>query len=327
MAATPALTDAGARAGTLETVKARGALLCGVAESLPGFAYLDAQGRMQGFDVDFCQALAAAIGVTLKPVPLSAKERFTALQAGTVDVLYRVTTWTLNRDTQLGLNFGGVNYYDGQGFLVRRASGLRSARELGGASICLNTGTSTELNLADWFRLHRLAYKPVLFEKSEAARAAYEAGRCDAYTTDASALAAQRSVMQRPGEHVILPEIISREPLGPLTRHGDDRWGDVVRWVLNALVIAEEKGVTQANAAEAARSSRDPEVQRMLGTTGSSGAELGLPPDWALRAIRAVGNYGEIFERHLGRSTPLELERGLNQLWHKGGILFAPPIR
>ena len=318
---------AAALAGTLEQVKERKFLHCGIAQQLPGFAYVDQRGRFQGFDVDFCQGLAAAIGVEVKFIPLNAKERFSALQSGTVDVLYRNTTWTLGRDTQLGFDFAGVNYYDGQGFLVRRSLGIKSARELNGASVCMNAGTTTELNLADYFRSNGMAYKPVLYEKSEDARLAYEQGRCDFYSTDASGLAAQRSALQDPAAHVILPEIISKEPRGPLVRHGDSPWGDVVRWVLNAAIVAEEKGITSTNVERMAKTSQDPEIQRLLGRTGEMGANLGLAADWAVRAVKAVGNYGEIFERNLGRETPLGLERGLNQLWNKGGILYAPPIR
>ncbi|MEE8394824.1 MAG: amino acid ABC transporter substrate-binding protein [bacterium] len=323
-----ALVNGGtAQANTLENVKKRGFLKCGVAQQLPGFAYADNQGRFQGFDVDFCRGLAAAVGVDVKFTPLNAKERFPALQSGEVDVLFRNTTWTLSRDVSLGFDFAAINYYDGQGFMVRKKLGVSSAKELNGATVCLNSGTTTELNLADYFRANGMKYKSVLYEKSEEVRMGYEAGRCDVYTTDGSGLAAQRSAMKNPGAHKILPEIISKEPLGPAVRHGDNRWGDVVRWSFNVTVGAEEKGITAAGVEAAARQTTDPEVKRMLGVTGSLGADLGLQANWALRTIKAVGNYGEIFERNLGKNTPLALDRGLNQLWFKGGLMYAPPIR
>jgi general L-amino acid transport system substrate-binding protein len=314
-------------AATLDDIKARGHLKCGVNSELPGFGYVDNQGKFSGFDVDFCHAVAAAIGTEVKFTPTTAKERFSALQSGEVDMLARNTTWTMNRDTKLGLDYAATTYYDGQGFMVRKSMGIKSAKELNGASVCLTTGTTTELNLADYFRANGMNYKPVLYEKAEDVRLAYEAGRCDVHTSDISQLASLRSAMKNPKEHVILPEVISKEPLGPLTRHGDNQWNDIVRWVINALIIAEEKGITQANVEAVAKTSKDPEVQRMLGTTGSMGPDTGMPQDWAVRAIKAVGNYGEIFERNIGEKTPLALERGLNQLWAKGGILYAPPIR
>ena len=317
----PALAD------TLSDMRSRGFLKCGIAQNLAGFAFADAQGRFQGFDVDFCRALAAAVGVDVRFFPTSAKERFPALQSGEVDVLFRNTTWTMSRDTKLGFEFAGVNYYDGQGFMVRKNSGIKSAKELDGATVCVNTGTTTELNLADYFRANGMSYKPVLYEKADEVRNAYEAGRCDVHTTDASGLAAQRSAMKNPAAHMILPEIISKEPLGPAVRHGDNRWGDVVRWVLNAIIVAEEKGITQANVERVAGTTKDPETQRLLGVTGSMGPDTGLDKSWASRAIKARGNYGEIFERNIGKNTPLGLARGLNQLWSKGGILYAPPVR
>jgi general L-amino acid transport system substrate-binding protein len=316
-----------AQAGTLDDVKARGELRCGVSGTLPGFASPDSKGEMQGFDVDFCRATAAAIGVKVRTIALTAKERFPALQSGEVDVLYRNTTWTMSRDVNLGFDFAGVNYYDGQGFMVRKSQGVKSARELDGASVCVDTGTTTELNLADYFRSNGMKYKPVVFEGADNVRAAYDAGRCDVHTTDKSGLAGQRSALKTPGDHIILPETISKEPLGPAVRHGDNAWGDVVRWVLNALIVAEEKGLTQANVAQMATSSQDPEVQRLLGTTGSFGKDLGLSADWAVKAVQSGGNYGEMFTRNLGPSTPLNLDRGLNEQWSKGGILYAPPVR
>ena len=314
-------------AGTVDDVKSRGTLKCGVAQQLVGFAYADNQGKFSGFDVDFCRGLAAALGVKVSFTPLTAKERFPALQTGEVDVLYRNTTWTLSRDVKLGFDFQGVNFYDGQGFMVRKSSGINSAKELDGATVCVNSGTTTELNLADYFRSNGMSYKPVIYEKAEDVRLSYEAGRCDVHTTDKSGLASQRAAMKDPGAHKILPETISKEPLGPATRHGDNQWGDIVAWVLNGIIIAEEKGLTQGNVNTMAQTSKDPEVQRLLGTTGDMGEALGLDKDWALRAIKAVGNYGEIFERNVGMSTPVGLSRDQNQLWSKGGILYAPPVR
>jgi general L-amino acid transport system substrate-binding protein len=244
-----------------------------------------------------------------------------------VDVLYRNTTWTSSRDTQRGFDFAGVNYYDGQGFMVKKSMGIKSAKELDGATICVSAGSTTEKNLGDYFRANGMKYKPITFEKGEEVRAAYRAGRCDAYTTDASGLASGRTTMKKPDDHVILPEIISKEPLGPATRHGDNQWRDIIAWVLNVLIIAEEKGITAANVDKVARTSKDPETRRMLGLEGSVGEDLGLDAKWAVRAIKARGNYGEIFERNIGKKTPINLARGLNQLWSKGGILYAPPIR
>ena len=320
-------SSAPATANTLKTIKDRGFLKCGIAQQLPGFAYADEAGKFSGFDVDFCRGLGAAVGVDVKFFPLSAKERFPALQSGEVDVLFRNTTWTFSRDVNLGFDFVGVNYYDGQGFMVRKKTGITSAKGLNGATVCVNTGTTTELNLADYFRANNMKYKPVLFEKAEEVRKAYEAGRCDVHTTDASGLAAQRSAMADPKEHRILPEIISKEPLGPAVRHGDNNWGDVVRWVLNAHLVAEEKGITAANVSDTAANSTDPEVQRMLGKTGSLGQDLGVGADFAAKAIAAVGNYGEIFERNVGAETPLALGRGQNALWSNGGLQYAPPFR
>ncbi|MBI2568792.1 MAG: amino acid ABC transporter substrate-binding protein [Candidatus Schekmanbacteria bacterium] len=316
-----------ASAGILADVKARGEMKCGINGQLPGFAYPSSRGEMEGFDVEMCKALAAAIGVKVRLVPLTAKERFTALQSGEIDVLYRNTSWTFSRDVALALSFQGVSYYDGQGFLVRGNAGVKSAKELDGAAVCVATGTTTELNLSDYFRAQQMKLRPVVFESTESMRAAYEAGRCDVLSSDVSGLAAMRSAMSAPDTHVILPEIISKEPLGPVTRHGDEAWGDTVRWVLNALILAEELGVGKANAADRAAASPDPNVQRLLGKTGSFGKDLGLDADWALRAILVTGNYGEIFARTIGAQSTLKLERGMNRLWSDGGLLFAPPIR
>ncbi len=320
----------GASAATLDKTKEEGFVRCGVTTGLAGFAAPDDQGQWAGFDVDFCRAMAAAIfgdAAKVKYTPTTSKERFTALQSGEINVLARNTTWTFSRDVNLGFEFVGVNYYDGQGFMVRKSLGVTSAKELDGASVCIQTGTTTELNLADYFRTNGMSYESVVIETSAEGRGVYEEERCDVYTTDASGLAAQRSTMSNPSEHIILPEIISKEPLGPLVRHGDNQWGDIARWTLNAMIVAEELGVTSANAAEMASSSKNPEVLRLLGAEGDMGAQLGLPADWAKNIITQVGNYGETFERNLGTTTPLALERGLNALWTDGGILYAPPMR
>ncbi len=329
-AAAATALSTGASAGTLDDIKAKGHVQCGVTTGLAGFAAPDDQGQWAGFDVDFCRAMAAAIfgdAAKVKYTPTTSKERFTALQSGEIDVLARNTTWTFSRDVNLGFEFVGVNYYDGQGFMVRKSLGVTSAKELDGASVCIQTGTTTELNLADYFRTNGMSYESVVIETSAEGRGVYEEERCDVYTTDASGLAAQRSTMSDPSEHIILPEIISKEPLGPLVRHGDNQWGDIARWTLNAMIVAEELGVTAANAAEMASSSKNPEVLRLLGAEGDMGAQLGLPADWAKNIIMQVGNYGETFERNLGTTTPLALERGLNALWTDGGILYAPPMR
>ena len=320
----------GASAGTLDDIKAKGHVQCGVTTGLAGFAAPNDAGQWAGFDVDFCRAMAAAIfgdAAKVKYTPTTSKERFTALQSGEIDVLARNTTWTFSRDVNLGFEFVGVNYYDGQGFMVRKSLGVTSAKELDGASVCIQTGTTTELNLADYFRTNGMSYESVVIETSAEGRGVYEEERCDVYTTDASGLAAQRSTMANPSEHIILPEIISKEPLGPLVRHGDNQWGDIARWTLNAMIVAEELGVTAANADEMASNSKNPEILRLLGGEGDMGAQLGLPADWAKNIIKQVGNYGESFERNLGTTTPLALERGLNALWTDGGILYAPPMR
>jgi general L-amino acid transport system substrate-binding protein len=324
-----------AQATTLEDVQARGTLNCGVTTGLAGFAAPDDAGVWTGLDVDMCRAVAAAVlgdSEAVKYVPTTAKERFTALQSGEVDLLARNTTWTFSRDVQLGFEFVGINYYDGQGFMVRKDLGVTSALELNGASVCVQTGTTTELNMADYFRANNMELNSVVFEKNEEARQAYDEGRCDAYTTDASGLAAERSVLADPSAHIILPEIISKEPLGPLVRHGDNQWGDIVRWTLNSMIIAEEFGVTSENVDEM-KSSDNPEVQRLLGVEvveeGQSrmGSMLGLSDEWAYNIISQVGNYGESFEANVGVKTPLGLARGLNQLWSKGGLMYAPPMR
>lgn len=324
------LTALPAHAGkTLDTIKSRGQLVCGVNEGLPGFSAADSTGKWNGMDADYCQALAAAIlgdASKIKYVPLNAQQRFTALQSGEIDILSRNTTWTLTRDASLGASFVGVMYYDGQGFMVKKSLNVSSAKELKGATVCVQSGTTTEKNLTDFSRANKLDIKPLVFEKNEAATAAYHSGRCDAYTTDASGLAAERSIAKTPDEHMILPEIISKEPLGPLVRRGDDEFFTIAKWVLNALLEGDEYGITQANV-DTKKSSDDPNIQRILGTTDDMGSLLGLDKEWAYRAIKAVGNYGEIFERNVGKNSPLKLDRGLNKPWNQGGIMYAPPIR
>ena len=317
-------------AGTLDDVRERGELRCIISTGLAGFAFTDASGNWQGFDVDFCRATAAAVlgdANKVKFVTTTGKTRFTVLNSGEADVLWRNTTWTYVRDVDVKLLFLGVNYYDGQGFLVRKDLGVTSATELDGASVCIQTGTTTELNLADFFRSNGISYEPVPVETNDEGRTNYQAGRCDVYTTDASGLAATRSTFDDPSAHVVLPEIISKEPLGPAVRQGDDLWGDVVRWVLNATITAEELGVTQENVDTIGDTSANPEVKRLLGTEGNLGGMLGLEKDWAANAIKAAGNYGEIFDRNIGPSTPIALERGLNALWSEGGLIYSPPFR
>ena len=315
---------------TLDSVKAKGHLTCGVHHGLPGFASPDDKGKWTGIDVDVCRAVAAAVfgdANKVKFTPLSAKERLTALQSGEVDVLSRNTTWTLTRDAALGLNFTGVTYYDGQGFLIRKGMGVNSALELGGASVCVQTGTTTELNLGDYFRTNGMEYTPVVFEKSDETLAAYEAGRCDALTSDRSQLYAHRIKLRAPKEHIVLPEVISKEPLGPVVRQGDDAWFNIVRWSLFAMINAEELGIDSTNARTLKANSRSPAVRRLLGVEGDKGKPLRLANSWAYDIITQVGNYGEVFERNLGAGSTLQINRGLNDLWIKGGLHYAPPIR
>ncbi|MFT5067792.1 MAG: general L-amino acid transport system substrate-binding protein [Yoonia sp.] len=331
-----ALTVAGLAAGvasaaTLDDVKARGSLNCGVTTGLVGFAAPDANGVWEGFDVGICRAVAAAIfgdPTAVEFVPTTGQTRFTALASGEIDLLARNTTWTFSRDTDLKFEFVGVNYYDGQGFLVPKDLGVSSAKDLDGATVCIQTGTTTELNLADFFRVNNISYEPVPIETNAEGQQQYLAGACDVYTTDASGLAATRATFEAPADHVLLPEIISKEPLGPLVRHGDSEWGDIARWTLNALVTAEELGVTSANIAElAAAPTNNPEVNRLLGTEGELGAMIGLDANWAANAIAAGGNYGELFEKNIGESTPIGLARGLNAMWTEGGLIYSPPFR
>ncbi len=318
-----------AHAAVLDTIKQRGSLNCGANGQLPGFGLPDAQGNWTGLDVDLCRAIAAAIfndAGKVKFVPLTAKDRFTALQTGDVDVLIRNTTWTLLRDTQLGLNATGVNYYDGQGFIVRKGLKVNSALELNDATICVQQGTTTELNLADYFRANKMKLRSVTFATLDEAVRAYETDRCNAFTTDASGLYAVRLKLAKPDDHVVLPEIISKEPLGPFVRHGDDQWFDIVKWTLFAMLNAEELNVTKANVDEQMKSD-NPEIKRLLGVEDNFGERLGLTKDWVYRIVKLVGNYGEVFDRNVGQGSPLRIARGLNALWTKGGIQYAPPIR
>ena len=315
--------------GLLAQVKNRGVLICGVGPGLAGFGMPDAQGNWSGLDVDLCKGIAAAIfndPSKVKYIPLSSKDRFTALQSGEVDLLSRNTTWTMSRDTSLGLNFAGVNYYDGQGFMVRKKLGVDSALKLEGASVCTQQGTTTELNLADFFRANKLKYEVVAFATADETVKAYESGRCDAFTTDSSGLYAERLKLSVPSDHIVLPEIISKEPLGPAVRHGDDTWLDIVKWTHNAMLNAEELGVTKANVDEMLKS-ENPEIKRLVGTEGKYGEAIGLTNDWAHRIIKHVGNYGESFERNVGSGSLLKIARGQNALWTKGGLQYAPPIR
>jgi len=320
---------ASAQTKTLDAVKGKGQLSCGVNVGLGGFSQADSKGVWTGLDVDYCKAVAAAVlgdASKVRYVPTTAKERFTALQSGEIDVLARNTTWTISRDSSLGLSFVGVNYYDGQGFIVKKAAKLKSAKELSGATVCVQTGTTTELNLADFFRVNKIQYKPLVFEKADEALRAYQADRCDTFTTDASGLYSSRLQMANPDDHMVLPDIISKEPLGPVVRQGDAQWFTIVRWVHFALLNAEELGVTKANVDEQLAST-NPDVKRLLGKEGDFGKGLGLDNDWAVRIIKQVGNYGEIFEANVGSGSRLKIDRGQNALWTKGGLQYAPPIR
>ncbi len=327
VAAVPAA--AVAQTKTLDAVKARGTLVCGVNTGLAGFSMTDDKGQWTGLDVDLCRAVAAAVfkdATKVKYVPLTAKERFTALQSGEVDMLSRNTTWTMSRDTAAGLDFVGVNYYDGQGFMVKRSLGVKSAKDLNGATVCVQTGTTTELNVTDFFRSNKLAYNPVVFEKLDETVAAYNAGRCDAFTSDVSQLYSERLKAARPEDNQVLPDVISKEPLGPAVRQGDGGWANVVQWAHFAMVNAEELGVTSKNADEMLASS-NPEIRRLVGKEGDFGKGIGLDNDWAYQIVKQVGNYGEAFERNVGAGSRLGIARGLNALWTKGGLQYAPPIR
>ncbi|GAC1332380.1 MAG: amino acid ABC transporter substrate-binding protein [Beijerinckiaceae bacterium] len=323
------LLSAPASAGTVDQVKSRGFLLCGSNQGLPGFGLPDDKGNWTGFDIDFCRAIAAAIfndPSKVRFLPLTTKDRFTALQSGEIDVLSRNTTWTQSREVAQGLLFAAVTYYDGQGFIVRKKLDVDSALKLADASICVQQGTTTELNLADFFRTHNMKYEPVVFATGDETIKAYDSGRCDSFTTDGSQLVAEKLKLGTPDDHVILPEVISKEPLGPAVRQGDDQWFNLVRWTAFAMIDAEELGVTSKNVEEQSKST-NPEMRRLLGTEGNFGAGLGLTADWAYRIVKQVGNYGEVFDRNLGDGSRLKLKRGLNALYSKGGIMYAPPVR
>ncbi|MFV0280940.1 MAG: amino acid ABC transporter substrate-binding protein [Rhodoblastus sp.] len=314
---------------TLDAVKSRGELVCGSNPGIAGFGLPDDKGQWKGFDIEFCRAMAAAIfndPTKVRFTPLSAKDRFTALQSGEIDVLSRNTTWTQSREVGQGFLFGAVTYYDGQGFMVRKKLNVNSALELSGASVCVQQGTTTELNLADFFRTHNMKYESVVFATAEEGLKAYETGRCDSFTTDMSQLYGERTKLGNPDDHVILPDVISKEPLGPVARQGDDQWFNLVKWTHYAMLTAEELGVTQANVEEKLKSP-NPEIRRLLGVEGNFGAGLGLTQDWAYRIIKHVGNYGEVFERNVGQGSKLKIQRGLNALWNNKGLQYAPPIR
>ena len=330
LSASVALPASVAWAGpTLDAVKKRGELVCGSNPGIAGFGLPDDKGQWKGFDIEFCRAVAATIFNDANKVrftPLSAKDRFTALQSGEIDVLSRNTTWTQSREVGQGFLFGAVTYYDGQGFMVRKKLNVNSALELSGASVCVQQGTTTELNLADFFRTHNMKYESVVFATADEALKAYDTGRCDSFTTDMSQLYGERTKLGNPEDHVILPEVISKEPLGPVVRQGDDQWFNLVKWTHYAMVTAEELGVTQANVDEKLKAP-NPEIKRLLGTEGNFGAGLGLTQDWAYRVIKLVGNYGEVFERNVGQGSKLKIQRGLNALWNNKGLQYAPPIR
>ncbi|MGB3281022.1 MAG: amino acid ABC transporter substrate-binding protein [Pseudorhodobacter sp.] len=331
MSVAATLVAGAASASVLDEVKARGELNCGVSTGVNGFSAPDSAGEWQGFDVAVCRAVAAAVlgdPKKIKFVSTTGQTRFTALASGEIDMLSRNTTWTFSRDTDLKFTFAGVNYYDGQGFMVNKALGVSSAKELDGSTVCIQTGTTTELNLADYFKANNMSYEPVPIETNAEAQQQYLAGACDVYTTDASGLAATRATFADPENHIVLPEIISKEPLGPLVAQGDDQWADIVRWTMNALVAAEELGITSANIEELSKGTSNPEIDRMLGSSEDDlGAMIGLDKQWAKRAIAAGGNYGEVFAANIGESTPIGLARGLNALWTQGGLQYSPPFR
>ncbi len=320
------LAQAGA---ALNAIKERGFIKCGVSDGLPGFSYADEKGNYNGIDVDVCRAVAAAVfgdASKVKFTPLTAKERLTALQSGEIDVLSRNTTWTSSRDSAQGMNFTGVTYYDGQGFLVNKKLGVKSAKQLDGATVCVQAGTTTELNLSDYFRANKMKLTPISYDKSDESAKSLEAGRCDVLTSDQSQLYAQRIKLAKPDEYVVLPEVISKEPLGPVVRHGDDDWFDIVKWTLFVMVNAEDLGVNSKNVEEMKKSA-NPDVKRLLGVEGDKGKDFGLANDWMAAVIKQVGNYGEVFERNVGQGSPLKIQRGLNALWSQGGLQYAPPVR
>ena len=320
-----------AQAGsTLDAVQKKGFVQCGISDGLPGFSYADAKGNYLGLDVDVCRAVAAAVfgdASKVKFSPLTAKERFTALQSGEVDILSRNSTWTSSRDAAMGISFTGVTYYDGQGFLVNKKLGVTSAKELDGATVCIQAGTTTELNLSDYFRANGLKYTPITYDTSDESAKSVEAGRCDVLTSDQSQLYAQRIKLAAPNDYVVLPEVISKEPLGPAVRQGDDEWFKIVRWTLFAMLNAEELGVDSQNVVETAKTTKNPDIARLLGSEGEFGKDLKLPKDWAVQIIKQVGNYAETFNRNVGAGSELKIDRGLNALWNKGGLQYAPPVR
>ena len=327
--ATVAMAAAPASAATLDTIKSRGQLVCGVNNSLAGFSAPDDKGHWSGLDVDYCKALAATIfgdASKVKYVPLTAKERLTALQTGEIDVLARNTTWTMSRDTSLGLNFAGVNYYDGQGFMVKKSLGVKSAKELNGASVCVQSGTTTELNLADYFRANKMTYQSVVFDTSDQTLQGFESDRCDVLTSDQSQLYGLRSKLPDPSKAGVLPEVISKEPLGPVVRQGDDQWFNIARWTLFAWLNLEEAGVTSKNVDEMTKTT-NPDLKRLLGVDGDFGSKMGVANDFAVKIVKAVGNYGESFERNVGEGSPLKIARGQNALWTNGGLMYGPPVR
>jgi general L-amino acid transport system substrate-binding protein len=322
-------TGAQAASETLDAVKSKGFVQCGVSTGLPGFSNPDEKGNWQGMDVDVCRAVAAAVladASKVKYIPLTAKERFTALQSGEIDILSRNTTWTQTRDTTLGLNFAGVNYYDGQGFMVSKSLGVKSALELDGAAVCIQSGTTTELNLSDYFRENKMSFSPVVFDTSDQTVKGFEAGRCDVLTSDQSQLYALRIKLADPNSAMVLPEVISKEPLGPVVRQGDDQWFNIVKWSLNAMINAEEMGLNSANI-DKMKDSTNPSVRRFVGLDGPKGSGMELPDDWGYQIVKQVGSYGEVFERNVGEGSPLKIARGVNALWSKGGFLYAPPMR
>ncbi|MCP4971623.1 MAG: amino acid ABC transporter substrate-binding protein [Arcobacter sp.] len=316
-------------ADTLDSIKSKGVLSCGVSTGIAGFSATNSSGEWKGIDVDGCKAVASAVfgdPSKVKYVPLTAKERFTALQSGEIDVLFRATTWTATRDTSLGLNFAGVNYYDGQGFLVSKDIGVKSALELDGATVCIQAGTTTELNLTDYFKANKMTYKPITYDTSGQTIEGFKSGRCDVVTSDASQLYGLVLKVKDPSKVTVLPEIISKEPLGPVVRQGDDKWFNIVKWSHIAMLNAEEMGVTSKNV-DSLMSSKNPGIKRLLGTSGEAGKNLGLDAKWAYNIIKNVGNYGESFKRNVGQDSPLKIDRGINKLWNKGGLQYGAPIR
>jgi len=324
-----ALSSSLASADTLDSIKSKGTLSCGVSTGIAGFSATDSSGQWKGIDVDMCKAVASAVfgdASKVKYVPLTAKERFTALQSGEIDMLSRSTTWTNTRDTSLGLNFAGVNYYDGQGFLISTKIGVNSALELDGATVCIQAGTTTELNLTDYFKANKMTYKPITYDTSGQTIEGFKSGRCDVVTSDASQLYGLVLKVKDPSTVKVLPEIISKEPLGPVVRQGDDKWFNIVKWTHIAMLNAEEMGVTQANV-DTMKNSKNPNIQRLLGESGEAGKNLGLDAKWAYNIIKNVGNYGESFDRNVGKGSPLKIDRGLNKLWNQGGLQYGAPIR